>query len=188
MSHCKTGASLGIECNKHTFAAADCSFTNNEQKSFCCLLWKGESYVLLLAFQPLCNSTMRWNCKYLENKRWWTTFQTICNHSFFLQESCNPFSFLKSNTFPFWSLAVIMIKMMLTMMTTKYDRQMILAMIRMATQIMRRAPAPLSDDEDVNNFEGDNNGLGFKWFGLVRRNIPLWRRSICNFLAPPGNF
>ena len=57
---------------------------------------------------------------------------------------------------------MLMIKMMLTMMTTKYDRKMILAMIRMATQIMRRAPAPLSDDEDVNNFEGDNNGLGFK--------------------------
>ena len=57
---------------------------------------------------------------------------------------------------------MLMIKMMLTMMTTKYDRKMILAMIRMATQIMRRAPAPLSDDEDFNNFEGDNNGLGFK--------------------------
>ena len=57
---------------------------------------------------------------------------------------------------------MLMIKMMLTMMTTKYDRKMILAMIRMATQIMRRAPAPLSDDEDVNNFEGDHNGLGFK--------------------------
>ena len=63
-------ASLEIECNKHTFAAADCSFSNNEQKSFCCLLWKGESYVLLLAFQPLYNSKMRWNCKDFENKRW----------------------------------------------------------------------------------------------------------------------
>ena len=50
MSHCKAGASLEIECNKHTFS-------NKEQKSFCCLLWKGESFVLLLAFQPLCIST-----------------------------------------------------------------------------------------------------------------------------------
>ena len=47
-------ASLEIECNKHTFS-------NNEQKSFCCLLWEGESYVLLLAFQPLCIFTMRCN-------------------------------------------------------------------------------------------------------------------------------
>ena len=35
-----------------------------------------------------------------------------------------------------------MIKMMVTMMTTKDDRKMILASIRMAPQIMRRALLP----------------------------------------------
>ena len=34
---------------------------------------------------------------------------------------------------------MIMIKMMVTMVTTKYDRKMILALIRMATHMMRRA-------------------------------------------------
>ena len=59
--------------------------------------------------------------------------------------------------------------MMVTMMTTKYDRKMILAIgidKDGASDNEESTPlsptALLSDDENVNNFKGDHNGLVFK--------------------------